>query len=441
VLITNSDSNEIRDLFIRLQAGLPLTAQEKRDAWPGDFTKFIIELGGKASGKKTWTGHDFFRKVLKGSAARGNQRKLCATMFMQFYSRRNNKYHPESFSSVNALDVDNFYQHHVAFDSNAETSHAPRFREVLDGAVQLLGDGRRPRLEAHMGYNVILLLDVVMGNFAPSWRGQFIKAFDQFNAQLAAARKSKDPSDEYWSKYGSMTGVAASSKGRVELRYRFFERQMLQQFTELVPLDTQRGYSLGERELVFHRDRGVCQLCRRAVDWEEAEIDHIVPHAVGGKTSLENARLVHRLCHARGAKALEGYRDEDVPEGSVDKPWEEERAPGSKMKLDAMGKRVSTKSLADAGMLPDGCQFVFRTKKVTVLAVFKEPHRFVYEDEFGTQEFSTFRAVVALKASPAHVWDNTEVQLPSGETRSLDALRAEYIDVFGSSPADDDEEE
>jgi len=440
VTIEANDSNEIRDLFIRLQSGLPLTAQEKRDAWPGEFTKFVIELGGKTSEKETWRGHEFFRKVLKGSAARGNRRKLCATMFMQFYSRRANRYSPESFTSVNALDVDNFYQHHVDFDSNADVSHAPRFRDILDEAVELLGDGHRPRIEAHMAYNVVLLLDVIMGNFARSWRRQFVQAFDEFQTRLTAARKGKDPTDEYWGHYGSITGVSASSRGHVEQRYRFFERQMLGQLTELVRLDSQRGYTLGERELVFYRDGGVCQLCRGAVDWEEAEIDHIVPHAVGGATSLENARLVHRMCHARGPSALDGYRDEDVGESSVSKPWEETRTTVRQMPL-VMGRRVSTKMLAEVGLLPDGCRFVFSNSKVTISAVFREPHRFVYEDESGIREFEKFREVVALKAGPGQVWSRTEVQLPDGETVRLDALRAEYIDAFGTSPDNEEDDE
>ena len=74
-------------------------------------------------------------------------------------------------------------------------------------------------------------------------------------------------------------------------------------------------------------------------------------------------------------------------------------------------------------------------------AVFKEPHRFVYEDESGTREFGKFREVVALKAAPGQMWKRTEVQLPNGETVRLDDLRAEYIDVFGSSSDDDDSEE
>ena len=43
----DGNENEVRDLFIRLQAGTPLTAQEKRDAWPGDFTVFVIRHAGR----------------------------------------------------------------------------------------------------------------------------------------------------------------------------------------------------------------------------------------------------------------------------------------------------------------------------------------------------------------------------------------------------------
>lgn len=44
--IETDEGNEVRDLFVRLQAGLPLNAQEKRDSYPGDFTDFVLSLGG-----------------------------------------------------------------------------------------------------------------------------------------------------------------------------------------------------------------------------------------------------------------------------------------------------------------------------------------------------------------------------------------------------------
>jgi len=84
---------------------------------------------------------------------------------------------------------------------------------------------------------------------------------------------------------------------------------------------------------------------------------------------------------------------------------------------------------------------VFSNSKVTISAVFREPHRFVYEDESGIREFEKFREVVALKAGPGQVWSRTEVQLPDGETVRLDALRAEYIDAFGTSPDNEEDDE
>ena len=42
--ITSTNDNSIRDLFIRLQGGTPLTPQDKRDSWPGNFTEFVLEV-------------------------------------------------------------------------------------------------------------------------------------------------------------------------------------------------------------------------------------------------------------------------------------------------------------------------------------------------------------------------------------------------------------
>ena len=47
VMIETDNQDEVRDLFIRLQAGMPLNPQEQRDAWPGKFTEFVLKTGGK----------------------------------------------------------------------------------------------------------------------------------------------------------------------------------------------------------------------------------------------------------------------------------------------------------------------------------------------------------------------------------------------------------
>lgn len=443
ILVETNNDNEVRDLFIRLQAGLPLSAQEKRDAWPGEFTKFIIEMAGKVTGKKKWMGHDFFHKVLKGSAARGNMRKLCASMFMQFYSRRVNKYTPESFTSLNALDIDNFYQYHIDFNSQSQESCAPRFREILDEAFHLLGDGKRPKIEAHMAYNVVLFMDITLGAFAPEWRSRFIKAFDTFQGRLSKARKSKDPKDEFWIKYGVLTGVSASSKGRIEERYRFFEAKMMEMMSPLSRLDPVRAYGPAERELVFYRDQGLCQKCKKAVDWSDSEIDHITPYAVGGETSLENARLVHRSCHTRGVNALIGFAESGDKDNVVGKPWEEDVPLGTKISIvDQYGKRVGLKNLYEAGLLVNGCKLVFLRKEGNIEARFDAPDSFAFQDATGESTYPSFNSLVSEKVGGArNVWEGTDVEFPTGEVVSLKELRVKYLESIEMDDDDDMDDE
>jgi|GEM_PF-7111352 len=66
-IIKSEDLDEIRDLFVRLQAGLPLNAQEKRDAWPGDFTNYIINTAGK----QDTIGHPFFKMIVGVTEGKG----------------------------------------------------------------------------------------------------------------------------------------------------------------------------------------------------------------------------------------------------------------------------------------------------------------------------------------------------------------------------------
>ncbi|MGH9710872.1 MAG: HNH endonuclease [Candidatus Acidiferrales bacterium] len=45
----------------------------------------------------------------------------------------------------------------------------------------------------------------------------------------------------------------------------------------------------------------MCGICGAPVDRSVAEYDHFpLPHAAGGETVVENARLVHATCHPRG---------------------------------------------------------------------------------------------------------------------------------------------
>ena len=121
VKITTHNENEARDLFIRLQAGLALNAQETRDAWPGKFTDFVLRLGGKPQ-IPGYNGHGFFQRILrmKPDQGRGNTRKLAAQLVMLFLSRR----HPgaNQFVDINKKAIDDFYYTHLDFDTQTRAA-------------------------------------------------------------------------------------------------------------------------------------------------------------------------------------------------------------------------------------------------------------------------------------------------------------------------------
>lgn len=53
------------------------------------------------------------------------------------------------------------------------------------------------------------------------------------------------------------------------------------------------------RRTLYRRDGSRCQYCGRAVSATHASIDHVVPRAVGGRTSFENCVLACVPCNVR----------------------------------------------------------------------------------------------------------------------------------------------
>lgn len=64
--------------------------------------------------------------------------------------------------------------------------------------------------------------------------------------------------------------------------------------------DDQRGFTIEQRRLLWHSDeRKRCPECRKPLTWNNFTIDHIKPHALGGKSALSNAALMCRSCNSR----------------------------------------------------------------------------------------------------------------------------------------------
>lgn len=83
------------------------------------------------------------------------------------------------------------------------------------------------------------------------------------------------------------------------LRQIFFE-YLKEHNIEIIEKDSKRAFTELERITIYRRDKGFCQECLRAekpeneakVSWSNYQADHVIPHAKGGKTILENSELL-----------------------------------------------------------------------------------------------------------------------------------------------------
>jgi hypothetical protein len=299
--IETDDPNEARDLFVRLQAGMPLNAQEKRDAWPGQFTEFILKIGGKPEVAR-FPGHDFFKNVMKAkpSQDRGKTRQLAAQMAMLFLARRRSD--GERYCSINARAIDDFYYENLDFD--ASSTEAKRFTEILDKLDDLLRDQKRPNVQRHEAIHLMLLVDSLWDEYTRAWEKDLPEAFDHFREQLSHAKNtsSEEQPHEYWLRYGVLTRTNSDRGDTIRQRHHFFMREMLKHMDVEIK-DPDRSFGPIEREIVYFRDKKRCQVCDSEVKWDEAEIHHVDEHASGGETALDNGVLVHRACHPKGKRA------------------------------------------------------------------------------------------------------------------------------------------
>jgi len=295
--ITTQDPNEARDLFIRLQAGMPLNAQEKRDAWPGNFTEFILKIGGKPEIER-YPGHEFYTKLMgaKASSNRGKFRQLAAQMAMLFLTRLETN--GERLCNINSREIDDFYYNHLDFDLTSP--EARRFHNVLDKLTLLLGDEARKKIVSHEAIHLMLLTDSLMDEYTRSWETLFTAAFDRFRENFAKDKLTRDEAvpGDFWLRYGTHTRVNSDREGTIRRRHEFFCQKMLE-WLKPKQKDPKRLFGPLEREIIYYRDHKKCHICGAEVPWSEAEIHHLESHVEGGQTVLPNGVLVRKECHPR----------------------------------------------------------------------------------------------------------------------------------------------
>jgi len=297
--IVNAD--EVRDLFIRLQSGTALSRQQIRDAWPGTMGPFIEALAGKLDRTPSI---NLFKKIDKrgmrvddDNDAYEADRQFCAQLLCLFLARERD---PLSEQSISANDLDKLYHDNTTFDPGGET--AERFRATLNLAGQVFqaAVGHAVRDHDQRAKRKFKKLDVIsvfllIQDLSRNPQFKFDRSFAQKVAEHVLADREANA-------FGKSTSGPTIAKYYAEWRDKIIGHVGIR-------LDPKRLFDDSDKEAIYGRALGNCGICGEHVDSSDAEYDHFpIPHGLGGRTEVNNGRLVHRKCHPRGPlnPAIEG---------------------------------------------------------------------------------------------------------------------------------------
>ena len=293
VLIKSVQGDEVRDLFIRLQSGTPLTAQQVRDAWPGNIGPFVERLAGKGTRQGTFV-RLFSAIDRRGGGTRADDeyedpyldaRQTCAQLLLLLLARERGRAYPALTSSA----LNDLYHENTEFDTRSLV--AERFEKLLGWTQQVIElrpsqQGRKAVRKSRV-FSLFLFL-----------RGLSFSAVDM-------RRAIPDVAAQFWSEDGDET-EPLGRVGNAETIEKHFV-WLLEQRTRMLrlpELDGRRLFSAEQKIEIWRRFEGKCGICGDPLLTGKEEYDDIRPWLLGGRTEVDNGRPVHVHCHARGLAAV-----------------------------------------------------------------------------------------------------------------------------------------
>lgn len=286
VVLEDTDEDEVREMFLRLQNGSSLKAQEKRNAMPGKMRNFVREL----------TEHPFFSRVQFSNSRFAFDHVAAQLVCLELAGEPVN---------VKDGDLNRMYKEHADFDANSKPARS--VKRTLDLMAQIFPE-RAPELER---YNVVALYAVlselqrgyVIADILPEVREWFFDFEARRHAQEAL---DVETAESEWVAYKEKVSHSTDAGDSIRFRLDFIMRDLLSRFPNLLQKDNQREFTHLQKMTIFRRDKQRCQVKLKCdgvkVVWDEWHCDHKDPWSRGGKSTVENGQVSCPACNlAKGA--------------------------------------------------------------------------------------------------------------------------------------------
>lgn len=282
IVLTDTSEDEVREMFLRLQNGTSLKAQEKRNAMPGMMRSFIKDLAQ----------HPFFSRC-NFTNSRFTHDLVAAQMTA--IELNGGPCHVRN-SSLNAM-----YEAQLDFDTTS--SKARKIRRVLEFLARAFTE-KTPELERYSVLSLYTLVSHSLEKYAMQGREDALRNwFIRFEANRASQEGfSTDICDRELLAYKERTSHSTDAQDSIQWRHDFLLRKFFEEVPDIEPKDSQRLFSHEQRLAIFRRDAGICQLRLKCIgikcEWDAWEADHKIVWSQGGKTTVENGQVACAECNS-----------------------------------------------------------------------------------------------------------------------------------------------
>ena len=289
VVITNTDPNddEIKDLFLRLQNGSPLKAQEKRNAMPGKMRDFVCELSENI----------FFSKVNFKDSRYAYQHVAAQMMCLAIAENQNSH---DKVTNVKDKDLNTMYTSNTDFDKNSKVAKSV-IATLKYMHSMFPAQGTIPELQRVNIIPLFVLIHDLVNNYDMKDKeteiGQWFINFER-NRNENDLKDEEDQDPELVVYHGKMSS-SSDGEESISWRYKYLKSDLLTHFQNLKQTDPQRSFDETQRKIIYRKFNGICQMCGKLCEWGDYEADHIIPWNRGGQTCIENGQVLCASCNSK----------------------------------------------------------------------------------------------------------------------------------------------
>jgi len=276
-IIEDSTDEEVREMFLRLQNGTSLKAQEKRHARVGKMRDFICKLSK----------HSFFSSV-NFDNSRFTYEHIAAQMTLLTLRG--------DICNVKDHDLNLMYDEQKDFNSKSSTAN--QIKRVLNFLYTMFPE-KSPELKRYNVLSLYILISELMENYVI--KGREKELADWFvDFEVRRAQEDLKPAEEQnpaFVTYHEKTTNSTDGADSLKYRNSFLMEDLFQHVKKLCPKDPKRLFDEVQRRVIYRKYNGICQKCGKKCGWNNYQADHIKPWSKGGKTTIENGQLLCSECN------------------------------------------------------------------------------------------------------------------------------------------------